>query len=116
VASVAFAPVWAMLLARLLNGHGDVTDEALRMSTVPVALDSAVVDLLRRRDQPIERSVLELILVELVRRHEISRGRAAELLGMSQWDFIDYAARLGIPYFDMTKEEWDAEVARLGTE
>jgi predicted HTH domain antitoxin len=83
------------------------------MSTVSVELDSAVVDLLRRRGQPVERSAIELIVVELVRRHEISRGRAAELLGMSRWDFVDYSAQLGIPYFDMTKEEWDAEVESI---
>jgi hypothetical protein len=28
---------------------------------------------------------------------------------------FQYAARLGIPYFRMTEEEWEAEVTRLGT-
>jgi predicted HTH domain antitoxin len=83
------------------------------MSTVSVELDNAVVDLLRQRDQPIGRTALELIVVELYRQRSISRGKAAELLGMPLADFIDFAAGLGIPYFDLTDEEWDDEVARI---
>jgi predicted HTH domain antitoxin len=51
----------------------------------------------------------------LYRRGTISGGRAAELLGMDRYDFIRYAAKLGIPYFAMTEEEWNAEVDRLDT-
>jgi predicted HTH domain antitoxin len=83
------------------------------MSTVSLALDNAVVDLLRQRDQPIERTALELIVVELYRRREISRGKAAALLAMALADFIDVAATLGIPSFDLTDDEWEADAARI---
>jgi predicted HTH domain antitoxin len=54
-----------------------------------------------------------MIVLELYRRRTISSGKAAELLGMGRADFIAYASRLGIPFFDMTDQEWEAEVARI---
>jgi predicted HTH domain antitoxin len=83
------------------------------MSTVTLELDTVVAELLRQRRQPIERAALELIVVELYRQRTISRGKAAELLGMTLDEFIDFAAQLDIPYFDLSEEEWEAEVARI---
>jgi predicted HTH domain antitoxin len=85
------------------------------MSAVSVEVGEDVVEILRQQGDPIARTARELIVVELYRRHTISGGKAAELLGMDRYDFIRYAAHLGIPYFDMTEEEWDAEVARLNS-
>jgi predicted HTH domain antitoxin len=107
----------ALVRLRLCFAHeatGEAkTRRATWMSTLSLELDSAVVDVLRQRDQPIERTALELIIVELYRRHAISLGKAAELLGMPLADLIDYAAELDIPYFDMTTAEWEAEVAEV---
>lgn len=52
-----------------------------------------------------------MIVLELYRRGTISSGKAAELLGMQRIDFIKHASRLGIPYIDMTEDEWAAEKA-----
>jgi len=52
-------------------------------------------------------------VLELYRGGTISSGRAAELLGMQRIDFIKHASRLGIPFFDMTEDEWEAEKAAL---
>jgi len=54
-----------------------------------------------------------MILLELYRRGAISSGKAAELLGMPRLDFIRYASHLGIPFIDMTADEWEAEKAAL---
>jgi len=51
----------------------------------------------------------------LYRRGTISSGKAAELLSMSRWEFIHHASRLGIPYFAMTGDEWEAERKRSET-
>jgi predicted HTH domain antitoxin len=79
------------------------------MSSVPVEIDEELVDLLRQTDRPVAESVAEMTVLELYRRGAISSGRAAELLGMSRVDFIHYASDLGIPFFDMTDEEWENE-------
>jgi predicted HTH domain antitoxin len=79
------------------------------MSTISIELEEDVVALLRQSNQPVERAARELIVLELYRRGAISSGKAAQLLGMSRVEFIQYASRLGIPYFTMTEDEWKNE-------
>ena len=76
-----------------------------------VQLDDDLVAILDREDGSLDRVARELIVFELYRRGTISRGRAAELLGMPLYEFIKRASSLGIPYIDMTEEEWAAEMA-----
>jgi predicted HTH domain antitoxin len=52
----------------------------------------------------------QLALIELVRRGEISSGKAAELLGLDKWDFIQVLAEHGAPYFRQTPEELREEI------
>ena len=52
-------------------------------------------------------------ILELYRRKEISSGKAAELLGMQRFEFVRYASRLGIPFFDMSKEELERDLEAL---
>jgi predicted HTH domain antitoxin len=83
------------------------------MTTIELELDDAIVTLLKEQNQPLEASALELMVLELYRRGEISSGKAAELLGIRRIDFIRHASQLGIPFFNITTEELDAEVAEL---
>ena len=83
------------------------------MSTISVDLDEQLVALLHQLNLPVSEAARELMVLELYRRGSISSGKAAEFLGMSRWEFIPYASRLGIPYFRMTEEEWDAELKTL---
>lgn len=76
-------------------------------------LPEEVLDLLMAPDQQVERAVLELIVLELYRRHTISAGRAAKLLGIDEFAFIRHASAVGIPYFDMTREELHDELERV---
>ncbi len=78
-------------------------------------LPEEVLALLAAPDQQVERAVLELIVLELYRRHTISAGRAAELLGIEEFAFIRQASNAGIPYFDMTREELHEELERVRT-
>jgi predicted HTH domain antitoxin len=66
--------------------------------------------ILDREDGSLDRVAREMIVFELYRRGAISRGRAAELLGMPPYNFIKRASSLGIPCIDMTVEEWDREM------
>jgi hypothetical protein len=34
---------------------------------------------------------------------------------MPRWEFVRYASRLGMAFFDMTKGEWEAEVQQSET-
>ena len=69
--------------------------------------------MLHQTNQPVQEAAQEMILLELYRRGAISSGKAAELLDMPRLDFIRYASHLGIPFIDMTADEWEAEKAAL---
>ncbi len=83
------------------------------MDAVQLKLDARLADYVQQLGQPLEEAVPELIVLELYRRGHLSSGKAAELLGMERIGFIRYASRLGLPYFDMTESEWEAEVKGL---
>ena len=80
------------------------------MSTVSVELDRELVNLFRQTHTRPEDTLKEYLVLELYRRHEISSGRAAELLGMERFEFIRFASRLGIPYVDMDNQELEDEI------
>ncbi len=82
------------------------------MSTIRLDVHDDLVTLLReaKPDTTPEGAALEAIVLELYRRRIMSSGKAAELLMMPRVDFIVYASRLGIPYIDMTEEEWEQEM------
>jgi len=76
-----------------------------------VTLDDELAALLERTQQPLEKATREAVVLDLYRRGILSSGKAAELLDMPRFDFVRYASDMGIPYFRMTKEEWEAEQA-----
>lgn len=79
------------------------------MNAVTLDLEADLAALLQEANQPIQRTARELMTLELYRRGTVSSGKAAELLGMDRWEFIHYASRLGIAFFDMTNDEWQSE-------
>ena len=76
------------------------------MSRIPILLDEDVTALLGDSPEEIERGALEMIVLELYRRHEISAGRAAELLNLDLLTFARWSGSLGVPYFVTTPEDW----------
>jgi predicted HTH domain antitoxin len=80
------------------------------MSQIPVVINEEVVDLLGLSGEQLERSVLETLVLELYRRHEVSAMRASQLLNMEFMAFLGWSGERGVPYLDMTEEEWEEEV------
>ena len=76
-----------------------------------VELGEELAGLLRQMDQPVEQVARKMIVLELYRQSIVSSGKAAELLGVPRFEFIQYASELGIPYLRFTAEEWKNEVA-----
>lgn len=72
---------------------------------IPVVLEEKFLSFVAKRKKDIPKRLKELSILELYRRKEISSGKAAELLGMERFEFVRYASRLGIPFFDLSKEE-----------
>jgi uncharacterized protein UPF0175 len=83
------------------------------MSRMQISLDESVTELLGESPEQVERAALEMIVLELYRRHDISAGRAAEILNLDEFAFVRWSGSLGIPYLDMTEEEWERELRAL---
>ncbi len=82
------------------------------MSAVSIQVEEDLAALLSSSNQSLEQAARELIVLELFRRGTVSSGKAADLLGMSRFEFIRHASRLGIAFFDLTEDEWQAERAQ----
>jgi predicted HTH domain antitoxin len=86
-----------------------------KMNTVKLEIEEDLVSLLSQLNQPVQNVARELIVLEMYRRGMISSGKAAQLLNMARLEFIHHASKLGIPYFQMTEDEWNNEVKRSKT-
>jgi predicted HTH domain antitoxin len=73
-----------------------------------VVLDDELATLLEQ-EKPLDQAARESLVMDLFRRGKISTGKACELLSLDRLAFAQRAAELGIPYFQMTKEEWEDE-------
>jgi predicted HTH domain antitoxin len=84
------------------------------VNTRLVELNNDLVRFLRPlSDRPLREVTEELLVLELYRRRQLSSGKAAELLDMSRWEFVHYASRQGIAFFDLNEDEIDDEFARV---
>jgi predicted HTH domain antitoxin len=77
-----------------------------------VVLDDELATLLEG-DRPLDQAARETLVMDLFRRGKISTGKACALLGLDRVSFARRAAELDIAYFQMTKEDWEAEKATL---
>jgi predicted HTH domain antitoxin len=85
----------------------------LAVNRIPVVIDAEIFELLGDSPEQIERAALEIIVLELYRRHVISGGRAAEILNLDLLTFIRWSGSRGVPYFDMVDEQWEHEVQSI---
>lgn len=63
------------------------------------------------QDAEVPGKVREALVMDLLRRHVISQGRAAELLGVNRWDLYDVMGRYQVPAIDLQPEELKRELA-----
>ena len=54
-----------------------------------------------------------LLLYPSIANQTISHGRAAELLGMRKTELIALYSGIGIPYLDMTDDEFEEEIQTI---
>ena len=87
-----------------------MSSKAIVMS-VRIEIDEPLAALLHQADEPVQAVAREMIVLELYRRGTISSGKAAEFLGISRPAFIQRASQLGIPYVELTDDEWARERA-----
>ena len=54
----------------------------------------------------------EALVMELLREHQVSQGKAAEILGISRYALFDLMSKYRISVIDLTPEELEAELKR----
>ncbi len=64
------------------------------------------------KDEEVLRKGREAIIMELLRKGEISQGKAAELLGIDRHTLFDLMGKYDIPVMDMTEEELEEELSK----
>lgn len=79
---------------------------------LPIDLPEELWEVLGPDDRARAAQAKETLVLELVRRKEISAGYGAELLDMHLTDFVQLMAQHGIPYFTEPLRDPE-EVARL---
>lgn len=78
-----------------------------------LSIPKDVADLLGNTPEEVQQRVHEILVLSFYREHKISSGRAAELLGMDLLTFSRWSGERGVPYIDMTPEEWQEELRTL---
>lgn len=54
----------------------------------------------------------EALVMELLREHHISQGKAADILGISRHNLFDLMTKYQVPVIDLTAKELDAELRK----
>jgi predicted HTH domain antitoxin len=83
------------------------------MKPLTIELPPELLELLGSEEEARREAKIALIL-DLVRRGKLSRGKAAELLGMSLWDLPALLAQYRIPWFDYSAEDLERDLRTLG--
>ena len=77
------------------------------LKSTMVKLPEFVLDFWKNKDEDFQKRVSESVVLDMVRKHEISAGKGAELLGMNRWDFWQLMSENNVPHVDMTENELD---------
>ena len=62
------------------------------------------------REEEMAAKAKEALVMELLREHRVSQGKATEMLGITRHDLFDLMARYKVPAIDLTPEELTAEL------
>ena len=82
------------------------------MKIIEIPVPEEIIDLLGSEDA-VRKGAREAFVFDLVRRGTISKGKAAELLGISLWELPELIAQYQIPWFSYSREELEKDVETL---
>jgi predicted HTH domain antitoxin len=72
---------------------------------ITMTIPSEILPIVAKSRKDVPSKVLEYLILELYRTGELSSGKAAQYLQMERFEFVRFASRRGIPFFEMDKEE-----------
>ena len=80
---------------------------------VTIALPEEVLSFAALGKEEIREEMRQLLLLELVREGRVPYGKAAELLGIGQAEFLQYMAKHNVSPFQFTPEELADELGPI---
>jgi predicted HTH domain antitoxin len=85
------------------------------MNTIRMEFEmpSEILNYVSTNDSNYSNKVKELMIYALVKEGKISFGKGAQMLGMNKINFINDLGKLGIPYFDESISEGEADLETL---
>jgi predicted HTH domain antitoxin len=86
--------------------------EAQNMKIIEILVPEEIVNLLGSEDA-VKKEAREAFVLDLVRRGKVSKGKAAELLGISLWELPDLIAQYQMPWFSYSQEELIRDIGTL---
>lgn len=66
-------------------------------------------------DTEVPRRLREIVVMELLRRAQVTEAQAAGLLQLDRWELLELMGRYQVPAVRMTREEWQQELAQALT-
>lgn len=82
------------------------------MQSIEIPIPEEIVNLLGSKDA-VRKEAHQAFVFDLVRRGKISKGKAAELLGISLWELPDLIAQYQISWFSYSPEELEKDIETL---
>ena len=64
------------------------------------------------RQEEIEKKVKEALVMELLREHRLSQGKAAEILGIGHHELFDLMTNHRVPVIDLATDELRSELQK----
>ncbi len=83
------------------------------MINVQIDVPEALLPYVQPKDEQEELLRNAMMIYPFIKNETISYGRAAEILGVHKLDLIELYGRLGVPYFNQTKEELEEELRTI---
>jgi len=81
------------------------------MSRISIDIADDLLVALREHPQEVAQEIRVVAAIHYFQTRRLSLGQAARLAGMSRLDFLDVLNTHGVPAFDLSAEDADAEIA-----
>ena len=82
------------------------------MKSVSIEFPEEVIELYG--EEELKNSVRKWSILELIKNGKLSSGKAAEILGMTKWDFMELMSEYDIPMANFPPEELEKQAKERG--
>lgn len=83
------------------------------MKVIEIIVPEEIIDLLGSEEEA-KKEAKEPFALDLVRRGKMSKGKAAELIGINLWDLPEFLSKYQIPWFDYSENLYQDTIQKAG--